>query len=437
MKGLIFIYVMTYGGALVSLFNPFIGLLLYVSFAIIKPEAMWFWAIAPGNYSRIIALALLTGWMFQAFGSPWRFGRAGAIAASFTGFWLWAVMAAPFAGNQPVAWVFVETIFKILLPFLVGMTLLDSYKRIKALAWVIVASQGYLALDLNLSYVGGFNRVVEAGFGGMDNNSVAIGMVTGVGLAFFLGMSEKVLWRKGLAYLSALLMAHVVLFSMSRGGMLALIITGAVGFALTPRQSKSYATLAVAVLLILQMAGPSVRQRFITVFADKKERDESADSRLRLWADNWDLMKKYPVFGVGPHQWPEVAKDYGWPKGKEGHSLWLQTGAELGFPGLAMLAMFYVLCMIRLWPMAAGWVKTPDPELADVGRMVFPALLGFAVAAQFVSLTFLEVPYYVALLGAGGLKLASVPAASPSKKPARRPTDSEGELALDPVGSSA
>ena len=42
MKGLIFTYAMTYGGALASLFDPFVGLLIYVCFAIVKPESMWF-----------------------------------------------------------------------------------------------------------------------------------------------------------------------------------------------------------------------------------------------------------------------------------------------------------------------------------------------------------------------------------------------------------
>jgi probable O-glycosylation ligase (exosortase A-associated) len=421
MKGLIFTYLMTYGGAFVSIFNPFVGLLIYVAFAIIKPEAMWFWSVPAGNYSRIIAIALLIGWVFRGFGN-WRFGRANGVVYSLIGFLFWAVLAAPFAANQPVAWGWVESLFKIVLPLVVGVTLIDSYQKIYWLAWVIVISQGYVAYDLNMSYLGGYNRVWEEGFGGMDNNSVAIGMVTGVGLAFFLGISDKSLWRKGFAYVAALLMAHVVLFSFSRGGMLALIITGIFGFALLPRESKSYATLAVAVIAILVLAGPSVRQRFMSVFADKKERDESANTRLKLWADNWDLMKKYPLFGVGPHQWPEVAPKYGWPKGKEGHSLWLQIGAELGFPGLALLAAFYGVCMVRLWPMAMG-VGARDPAIASVGRMVFPALLGFAVAAQFVSLTFLEVPYYVAMLGAGGLKLASMAAPAALRQIARREDD--------------
>ena len=54
-----------------------------------------------------------------------------------------------------------------------------------------------------------------------------------------------------------------------------------------------------------------------------------------------------------------------------------------------------------------------DPWFRDVARMVIASLTGFAVSAQFVSLVGLEAPYYVALLGAGALKLASVPAPAP------------------------
>jgi hypothetical protein len=46
--------------------------------------------------------------------------------------------------------------------------------------------------------------------------------------------------------------------------------------------------------------------------------------------------------------------------------------------------------------------------------MVIASLTGFAVAAQFVSLDRLEVPYYVALLGAALLKLSSRPPARPA-----------------------
>jgi len=42
MKGLIFTYCLTYGGALVSFLDPFTGLLVYICFAILKPDYLWF-----------------------------------------------------------------------------------------------------------------------------------------------------------------------------------------------------------------------------------------------------------------------------------------------------------------------------------------------------------------------------------------------------------
>jgi hypothetical protein len=44
-----------------------------------------------------------------------------------------------------------------------------------------------------------------------------------------------------------------------------------------------------------------------------------------------------------------------------------------------------------------------DTWFADSARMTIASLVGFMVSAQFVSLEALEIPYYVALLGAGSL----------------------------------
>ena len=100
-KGLIFTYVMTFGGALAALFSPFVGLLVYVCFAIVRPQFLWAYALPPGgNYSRIVAMGLLAGWALKGFGS-WRFGRARVMVVALGGFGLWAVVAMQFAVDRP------------------------------------------------------------------------------------------------------------------------------------------------------------------------------------------------------------------------------------------------------------------------------------------------------------------------------------------------
>jgi len=274
-----------------------------------------------------------------------------------------------------------------------------------------------VALDSNLSYYGGFNRVVESGFGGMDNNCVAIAMVTGAGLAFFLGLHDPRWWRKLLCFGSAALMAHVPMFGMSRGGMLALIVVGVVSFFLIPKRPKHYLLFALAVLVAWRLAGADVLKRFSSSFAEAEQRDSSAQSRVDMWKNCWDVMTKHPVTGVGPRHWPLIAPQYGWPLGKEAHSLWLQTGAELGFPGLGFLLAFYGFAVWRLLRLLRRR-DAPDPWFVDSARMVVAAIAGFAVSVSFVSLVGLELPYYIVLLGAGGLKLLDQPRADWATQPA-------------------
>ncbi len=49
----------------------------------------------------------------------------------------------------------------------------------------------------------------------------------------------------------------------------------------------------------------------------------------------------------------------------------------------------------------------PDPWLRHSARMVVASLIGFAVAAQFISLWALELPYYTAMIGAITIKLTT------------------------------
>jgi putative inorganic carbon (HCO3(-)) transporter len=407
MKGLLFTYLLTYGGATASLFNPFLGLLIYVCFAIVKPESMWYWSVPEGNYSRIVAVGLLLGWIGSGFGS-WQFGRARGIVYCLIGYWLWSVVAIAFGTDNERSMRFVESQAKIVLPFLVGITTIDSLQRVKLLAWVMVLSEGYVALEFNLAYYSGYNRLWEEGFGLMDNNCNAIALVTCVGLALFLFLHAERWWAKSVAAAALLLIAHAIFFSFSRGGMLALTVTLFVSFLLIPKDPKHYLLFALAVVILLRLAGPEVTQRFETTFAHAEHRDQSSQSRLVLWEACWQCMLQHPQ-GVGPDHWPLIVEQYNFPRGKEGHTLWLQIGAELGFPGLLLLLSFYCLCLVRLWPLTSDRSSVADPWCFHLARMVFAALIGFMLAAQFVSLKGLEHPFYIVLIGATVLKLQHLP----------------------------
>jgi probable O-glycosylation ligase (exosortase A-associated) len=418
MKGLIFTYLLTVIGSVGCFLNPFIGLAVYVCFAIVRPEHMWDWVLSDGRTSRVVGLALLASWAMHGFGR-WRFGRAASVVGCMLGYWGWMILCAVMAEDQAKAWVQVESFSKIFLPFLVGITTITTLREVKILVWIILLSLGYVAFEMNLSYYAGFNRLAEDGFGGLDNNSFAIGLVAGVGLAFFLGMGERAWWKKGTALVLAALMGHAILLSFSRGAMLAMGLTGVMAFALIPKRPGHYVVLALAVALAIRLAGPEVRKRFFSSFEQSAtgQREASAQSRIDLWRDAGDVAITHPLFGVGPDNWGVHAPEYGWPRGKEAHSLWVQNAAEVGFPGLILLLSYYVVCIVKLWPLARDQIPVDDPWMPDAARMIVAALFGFVIAAQFVTIKYLEVPYYIVLAGAVLLKRLPAPRSSWSHGP--------------------
>lgn len=431
MKGVIFCYLLTAFGTLSPIFNPYYGLLVYICFATLKPEYMWQYSLGPAGLSRYVGIGLLAGWAFHGFGS-WQLGRATGIVIAYIGFWLTSVYGLSLVSDYDRGFVFVEAHAKTLLPFLVGITTIHSIKQVKQLVWVIVLSQAYVAFEINRMYyqeyeIVGRNMLLDDGWGWMDNNSVAIGMDTCIGLAFFLGLHAEKWWQKGLAFFATGLMAHAVFISMSRGGMVSLIMIGVVIFLLIPKRPMHMLILAAAIFVTINMTGDIVRERFKTAFASEADRDGSAQGRIELWHDCLDAISKQPLFGYGPMEWGIVATRYGWPPGKEAHSTWLQTTVELGVVGAGCLIIFYLIGVVRLIPIARESSQVPDPWFRYCARMVLASFAGFAASAQFVSLVGLEHPYYIWLVGAAVLKLLSV-TPSPVSQPVREPAVAQAPM---------
>ena len=410
--GLLFTYGLTYGGAVVSLFNPFYGLLIYICFAIIKPPALWHWSVPAGNYSRIIAIALLVGWALQGFGR-WDLGRAALPLKCLIFSYCWAAISGLLASDSNVAFAFIEAQTKIVLPVVVGASLITTQKQLVQLAWVMALSQGFVAYELNMSYFSGFNQLELYGFGSMDNNSATIALVTGTGLAFFVGLSSSWVPLQLIAFASAAFMTHAVFFSFSRGGMVALIAVGVASVWIIPKQPKFIVLVALGVVGAAMMAGPEVLREFSSSFAEEEELDWAAESRVHLWKIALKMTQENPLLGVGPDHYPLHVHEYPtglaekpfFGKGKEAHSLWMQQMAETGVPGVMALSLFYFFSAFGLYRVSTAMLREENSFWRFLPGMVLPSLTGFVVAAQFVSLEGLELPYYIALLGFAGLRV--------------------------------
>jgi O-antigen ligase len=431
MKGLILSYLLAYGGAVIALFYPLVGLCIYVAFSVARPQMLYGWAGNMSGLSRVIGVAVLIGWMFRAFGH-WRLSSSRIAVIALCVYFAFLIPSAAAASHQGIAWDSVIEQFKFFLPFLAGITLMRTRREITALAWTIVVAQGLVSFEMNLSYLRGFNQARELGLLG-DNNTFAVSLVTVIGPALFLSLFADRLWQKMLAFTCAAMILHTVLLTFSRGGILSLIVAGvAIVFVMPKRPTYLVAILLVGALAV-RLTGPQVLARFQTTFVRADERDYSAQSRIDLWRDCYHVMMANPITGIGPRHWPIVAESYGWPKGKAAHTFWLEVGAETGVPAMLALIVFFFSSLWCAWRLSR---RHDDPWLACMGGYAFTGLVGFMFGAQFVTSEGNEVPYFVALVGLAALELAnSSTARAPESEPSTRQFPMMAKHAMQAQGS--
>lgn len=408
MKGLFFTYALMCAAAVAAPFYPYYAFLGYVAFANLKPEALWPWSVPEWNYSRVVAVAFLVGWLLNGAGTA-RLRPIAPIMLPLLFYWIWLFVGAWTSPAQAEAWYTFEVLTKVFVPLVAGLTLINSIEHLKQLAWVLVLTHGLLALQFNQQYYMYGIDTNEWMFAGLDNNSIAITIVTALGLACFLAIASTHWWQRAVALFAAALMVHVVLFSMSRGGMLAMVVSGFVAFLLMPKRPLAYAAFAVAAIFVLVLAGEEVQREFMSSFAQRDQMDASAQSRFQLTRDALDCMARYPIFGCGLENWGNIAPEYGWVRGKRAHNTWAEVGATMGVPGITSLLCFYGICSWQMLKIVLSR-QTVDPWMRWMAIGVVTALAGFFASAWFVTVDRIELPFYVVLLGAGIVKVISLKA---------------------------
>ncbi len=410
MKGLILTYVVTVLASIGALQRPVIGLYVYVAFAVLRPQFVFGWAGDMQNISLAVGVALLVGWALKGFGS-WRVGRGAPVLLMLLVFTAWTLLSASMAEFQDASTAAVIELLKIVLPFCAGVTLLDGERDWRRLMWTIVLAQAYVGFEMNLNYVRGFNQAAE-GFGGMDNNCFGVALVTIFGCAIALVLTSRRWYGRALAAVAAALILHTTLLTFSRGAMVGMVAVGAAAFLALPKRPTYIAVMLVAALLAVRLTGPQLLARYGTVLASDQERDGSAQSRLDLWRDTVKVIQMQPMLGVGPANWRHIAYRFGWPAGKSAHSVWMESAAEIGVPGTLALLAFFVVAIVRLWPLARQ--RITDANRAQVGAAMGVMLgsIGFIVSGQFVSVVGLEAPYYVVLVGVALLRQLSTQTAA-------------------------
>ncbi len=441
MKQTLFMVALTLFGCFGSFVGtPFIGLCVYILYAVLRPQYMWDWALPVGvSWSLYVALATIVATAIFGLTPPRaRPGRwpPSPIALTrvhvlFMAFGVWLGLSYAQALKPSEGDAYMTEYGKLYVMFLVGIVVVRTVRQVWALLLVYALSLGYVAYEINFMYFAyGYLGIHRNGYGGADNNGAGLLLALGVPLCACAWEAYRGWYRWGFALLVPVLV-HAVLMTYSRGAMVSLLVAAPL-WALRGRYRRQKLALGAVVLALLPfMAGKEIQERFFSSTDYKK--DESAQSRFTSWTIGLRIAAQNPVFGVGVRNSPLLTHDYGADiPGRAIHSQYIQLAADTGFVGLGL---YLGVIGFALWDLqrvvrAARGRDDPDSVRAYLGAVgIQSALVTFLVGAVFLSCEAFEPQYYL-FLAATQLRLAYLSADAPAPAPVRRPVP---HVALTPA----
>jgi len=390
--------------------DPFWALLMYYGLAVLRPQAIWQWVLPEGvRWSLIGALIAIATAIFcrRQTGEKVMDRRMIAMILMFCACLLGSYLMAM---DQDVAGTWGWEYAKILIMMLVSYFVISQRWHFRYLAWTIVLCLAYLTFEVNSLYIfEGRIDIWSHGYSGLDNNGAGLMLAMLIPFLYFFFLAES-RWFRWVFVVAALATAHAVMLTYSRGAMLSSIIAGA-GMILTSSKQRLRSLIVGGLVgvLALAMAGPAVRDRFMTI--NESDRDASAQSRLGSWQAGWDIAKDFPVFGCGIRNSNLISKAYGADmQGRTIHDVYIQIAADCGFPAAAIYISM-ILC--SLW-----WFRKAGQEAAlhlndkdirwhyYICTGAFWSMVLFSIGTVFLSMEVFELPYLLMLMGACAVNLS-------------------------------
>ncbi len=386
--------------------HPVMGAYLWAWFGLMNPQKMTYGFAFRLPFSQIIAIVTLLALALTT--KRYKIPLSAIVVLQIL-LIFWMTLTSPFAIAAPAdvldRWIFV---MKIHVMLFVTWALVADAKQLRILIWVVALSVGFFGIKGGVWTVltGGGGRVWGPPGGMLEsNNSLAVGLVMLVPIFYFLHQTESNRWIKRALVLCMVTMAFAILGSQSRGALLSLL---AMAFFLGLKGRYPVRT-SIGLVLLVAMAiafmPESWTNRMETIRA--YQQDGSAMSRLWTWTTLWNVAVDRPLVGAGFvadnaavfARYAPTDGDWGVFAGRVyvAHSIYFQMLGEHGFVGLGL----FLALGIAAWLTASGVARRARGDeqygawMPLLMRMVQVSLIGYGVGGAFLSIAYLDLPFYI------------------------------------------
>ncbi len=391
--------------------RPFLFVLAFCYVDIVAPQRLSFFLLNKLPLSLILFTLAVLSWLIVDGKRGMRFDWLQLVLAALLGYCAITTFSAdfPLDAQEKWAWVWKALVWSIFLPLT-----LTTRLRIEALALTLVLSAGTLAIAGGLktamggSGYGSLQLLLDDNSGLFEGSIFSTVAIAIIPLILWLARHGTVFpparttWAFALALVFACLL--IPIGTQARTGLVCAALLALLGLRDAKHRMAYLGGIGALLLVALPLvpAAFSARMDTITNFRS----DESASTRLAVWAWTWNYALDHPLGGgfevyrqnelqvskvvtaetVGGTTTREI-QPYT-DRGRAFHNSYFEMLGEQGFPGLALWLLLQITCLVRMTRLRARHKHGGEPWVRPLATALQGGHIVYLLGAMFVGIAF-------------------------------------------------
>lgn len=402
--------------------RPFLWVLAYCYVDIVAPQKVSWHLLASLPLSLIVFAAAFGGWLLFDAKEGSRFTYRQALLCLLLVYCGYTTLVADFSEEAATkwAWVWKALVFAIFLPLTLRTRL-----RIEAVTLVMVLSAGAIIISGGIKTAlggGGYGSLallVDNNTGLYEGSTLAMAAIAIIPLIVWLARHGTIFPRHWTVTLFALALTFACLLipvgTEARTGLLCLGVLAVLALRTAKRRFLYMALGALALLAAIPFLPKSYTDRMNTI--ENHKSDESAGTRLAVWAWTWDYARDHPL-GGGFEAYrgnkiryqrkvtevsgaaAEVESAYVEDAGRAYHSGYFEMLGEQGWPGLILWLWLQASGLWQMERIRWRWRNRTGPDeqwQAPLANALQLSHVAYLVGALFIGIAYQ--PFILMLIG--------------------------------------
>jgi probable O-glycosylation ligase (exosortase A-associated) len=389
------------GGILISLpfcfFRPHLGILVWILVSLANPHRMTYGPAYSFPVAQLVAICTLGGFLIHRRKArfPWTMETALLLIL-----FLWFTLTTFVALNPDGARQEWDRFGKTYLMVGASLFLFQDRQRLRLFFLTIgisVAVFGVKGAFFAMRTGGEYIVFGPPGSFIEDNNALALAELMVLPILAAMAPLEKKWWVKWGLYATAALSVFAVVFSYSRGALLAMGGLGVAALAFSRHRWRYIGFAVLFVLVVFPVIPEKWHERMSTI--GTYQEDRSAMGRVNAWHFAFNLASERPLTGGGFRSFTNDLFIRYAPDPfdvHDAHSIYFEVLGEHGFLALALFILLLVGSIFQLRSLKARIRKRPEFAWAEAyATMLQLSLTAYTIGGAFLGLAYFDLLYYL------------------------------------------